>query len=154
MDRTCRFDYRRGPLALVLGGGTVGLVFAAVCLVAGLVLLAGESAAGVVDGPRDRRNRLVKDDLFKEPPSRGTANRWSVEKMGTVAAVANLCLRRACRLPRGAFPLLGSSSREPPKPGPLSQRIWRVGKIWAYSSYLKNQGFALTYPFWGGFKAI
>ena len=71
MDRTCRFDYRRGPLALVLGGGTVGLVFAAVCLVAGLVWLAGESAAGVVDGPRDRRNRLVKDDLFKEPPLAG-----------------------------------------------------------------------------------
>src|SRR5258708_20434753 len=111
MDRTCRFDYRRGPLALVLGGGTVGLVFAAVCLVVGLVWLAGESAAGVVDGPRDRRNRLVKDDLFKEPPALGTANPWRVEKMGTVAALANRFFRRACSLPPRAFPL-----RAPPPP--------------------------------------
>jgi len=99
MYRTCRFDYRRGPLALVLGGGTVGLVFAAVCLVVGLVLLVGESAAGVVDGPRDRRNRLVKDDLFKEPPSRGTANRGVWKKWGR-----SLPLRTCVRAALAGFP--------------------------------------------------
>jgi len=138
MDRTCRFDYRRGPLALVLGGGTVGLVFAAVCLVVGLVLLAGESAAGVVDGPRDRRNRLVKDDLFKEPPSRGRRIAGVWKKWDGRCRCEPVFAPRL-QASRGAFPLLGSSSREPPKPGPLSQRIWRVGKIWAYSSYSRTK---------------